>query len=157
MGNLVEYAKTELEMAGLFSEDGDYDGMLGEAVLELVQKFAEQGHSGFSAGMVSNLFNKLSRYEPLGPLTGNDDEWVEAARGVFQNKRCSHIFKASPSAKAYTIQGIVFKERNGATYTGAGSRRYIKFPCMIPKSITAPSYLRWFYILRSKIQGRIYA
>tara|TARA_Y100000296_G_C5133042_1_gene236621 strand:+ start:127 stop:447 length:321 start_codon:yes stop_codon:yes gene_type:complete len=74
MSNLVEYAKQELEAAGLFDKDSDYDGMLGTAALELVEVFAKQGHSGFSASIVTSLVNKLFKYEPLGPLTGEDYE-----------------------------------------------------------------------------------
>jgi len=55
---LMEHAKKELELAGLFAKDSDYGGMLGDAVLELIEKFAEQGHSGASAGMVSDLFGR---------------------------------------------------------------------------------------------------
>ena len=47
--NLVEHAKEELQRAGLFEQGSDYDGMLAQAVLELIEKFAQQGHSGYSA------------------------------------------------------------------------------------------------------------
>ena len=47
---LVTYARDELQRAGLFDEDSDYGGMLGEGALELVKLFSTQGHSGMSAG-----------------------------------------------------------------------------------------------------------
>ena len=62
---LVSLARQELELAGLFDEDSDYGGMLGEAVLELVQLFSMQGHNGFSAGLVMELFGLVANYKPL--------------------------------------------------------------------------------------------
>ncbi len=94
--SLTEHAKQELEMAGFFDKGSDYGGELGNATLELVKLFAKQGHSGISAGIVRNLFNKLADYKPLSPLTFNDDEWSnEIARSdnVYQNKRNSAVFK----------------------------------------------------------------
>lgn len=65
MSNLVNHAEKELKKAGLFDRDSDYDGMLGDAVLELVTVFAKQGHSGMSAQMTRELFYKLSNFEDL--------------------------------------------------------------------------------------------
>ena len=129
--SLVEHAKLELQLAGLMDKDSDYGGMLGEAVLELIDVFAKQEHSGASASMVSSLFNKLSRYEPLQPLTGKDEEWNEVSEGVFQNKRCGHVFKEN--GIAYDIDGKIFREPNGDCYTGKGSRVDVTFP-YVPKS-----------------------
>lgn len=126
MSNLVNHAKTELELAGFFKEDSDYGGLLGKAVVELVEKFAEQGHSGFSANQTVNLFNKVARFEPLMPLTGEDDEWNEVGEGGYQNKRCSHVFKEN--SKAYDINGKVFRETSGACYTSIDSRVPVVFP-----------------------------
>jgi hypothetical protein len=33
--SLIEHAKTELQIAGLFDKDSDYEGALEEAVMEL--------------------------------------------------------------------------------------------------------------------------
>jgi hypothetical protein len=65
LSNLVDHAEKELKKAGLFDADSDYDGMLGDAVLELIRTFAAQGHSGFSAQMTRELFYKLSNFEEL--------------------------------------------------------------------------------------------
>lgn len=74
--SMVPWAKRELELAGLFDKGSDYDGALGAGVLKLVETFASQGHSGGSAGITSDLFNKLVSYEPLTPL-GNPTETGE--------------------------------------------------------------------------------
>ena len=131
MNNLVAHAKMELEAAGLFDKDSDYNGMLGDAVVELVEVFAGQGHSGFSASIVTGLVNKLFKYEPLGPLTGEDSEWTELDLGAdhmtHQNKRCSHVFKEK-GGKAYDSQGKVFLEPDGTSFTNEDSKVYITFP-----------------------------
>lgn len=126
MSNLRNHAETELKAAGLFDKDSDYGGMLAEAVLELVDKFSDQGHSGFSAKQTIRIFSKVADFEPLVPLTGEDDEWNEVGDGVFQNRRCSHIFKEN--GQAYDIQGRVFREPSGACFTSKDSRVDIDFP-----------------------------
>lgn len=85
--SLIAHAQDELKRVGLFDEDSDYGGMLGKAVMELITVFANQGHSGASANMVSMLFNQLVNYRTLSPLTSNPDEWVEVADNLWQNKR----------------------------------------------------------------------
>ena len=47
MSNLVEFAKKELELAGLFDKDSDYNGMIGGAVLKMVKDFADGGIVAF--------------------------------------------------------------------------------------------------------------
>ncbi|KKM65232.1 hypothetical protein LCGC14_1493360 [marine sediment metagenome] len=127
---LVEHAERELRVAGFYDEDSDYSGMLAEAVMELIKLFAKQGHSGFSAGRTRQIFGKLADYQPLLPLTGDDDEWNECHDGMFQNNRCSHVFKDKTGT--YDIQGKVFREPNGSCYTGSDSRVPVTFP-YVPK------------------------
>lgn len=125
--NLIHHARRELEIAGMFSKDSDYAGMLGESTINLMKLFSLEGHSGFSAAMQTSLFQKVSRFEPLTPLTGADDEWNEVGDGYWQNRRCSHVFKDA-DGRAYDIQGRIFREPSGATYTGSGSRVFVTFP-----------------------------
>lgn len=92
--NLVKHAEYELKLVGYDEQDSDYNGMLYDDVMDLIKLFDKQGHSGCSANLVCNLFNKLSRFEPIAPLTGKDDEWNnEFDKNVFQNIRCSRVFK----------------------------------------------------------------
>lgn len=100
---LYRYAKTELERAGLFDEDSDYGGMLGDAALEIVALFAKQGHSGFSAEMTTSIVSKLMRYEPLTPLTFERDEWTESLPGTWQNRRKFSVFSDDNLATWYDL------------------------------------------------------
>jgi len=131
---LVAHARVELEAIGAFDKDKDfYGGMTGNAVLELVCVFAAQGHSGMSASLVRSLFAKVAAYEPLCPITGADSEWFEVSDGVWQNRRCSHVFKGADGV-AYDIQGRVFRnKKNGHSYTNIDSRVPVTFP-YTPKS-----------------------
>ena len=131
MSQLVNYAERELRLAGLFDEDSDYGGMLGEAVMELVKVFADQGHSGFSATLALNIFNEVARRKPLTPLTGEPEEWNEIEKGFFQNKRCPTVFKRD--GIAYNSEGIIFRDREGLCFTSRDSRVAITFP-YVPES-----------------------
>lgn len=119
MSNLVKHAETELKLAGLFDKDSDYGGMLGKSVIELMKVFSEQGHSGCSASMVSNLFDKLSRYKNISPLTLKDDEWVEVGEGQYQNKRRSSVFKTGKDGRAYFNDAYYKKTQTGSTWNGS--------------------------------------
>jgi len=123
MSNLIEFAETELRLAGFF----DYDGAIGEAVMELIKVFAEQEHSGMSASRCRQLFNKVAAYETLTPITDELDQWIEVdGKGLFQHKRCSNVFKDANGS--YDIDGRVFREPNGACYTNSKSRTLVTFP-----------------------------
>lgn len=138
MSSLVEHAKREFLALGYKPIDEEEDGpnkWIQENVLELLRVFSEQGHSGSSAPYCVGMFKKLAMYEPLGPLTGEDNEWHEVGDGVFQNTRCSHVFKQADrfDGQAYDINGRIFREPNGACYTSSESRVPVTFP-YTPKS-----------------------
>lgn len=121
---LIEHAKLELEFSGLFNEEGDfYGGATGKAVMELIEVFAKQGHSGMSAPIIADLFKRLANYEPLQPITGKDEEWGDArdlGDGVpwYQNKRCSALFKDGEDGKPYYIDAIVKRDQKGICWSG---------------------------------------
>jgi hypothetical protein len=57
--NLHQYAKVWVKSRGLLDKDSDYDGMLGQAILELIDIFRTQRHSGYSANLVKEMFYRL--------------------------------------------------------------------------------------------------
>ena len=128
--SLMDHAKRELEIAGYDLNDTE-DGpnrWIAEGLLELVDKFSKQGHSGFSASYCTSALEKLLRFEPLTPLKG-EGEFVEVSDGVFQNNRCSNIFAEGADGKnAYTLDGVVWVDKDGCAYTNNKSRKRIKFP-----------------------------
>ena len=144
--NLLSYADRELRAAGfhLDRDDGGsiYDGMLHAAALDLVALFSLQEHSGMSASVVRGVVGKLFAFEPLGPLTGEDEEWnlVGAAPGpeggrTYQNRRASNVFRDG-DGQAYQSDYRVFREPDGITYTSRDSREPIKSFPYTPKHVT---------------------
>lgn len=130
--NYVAYAERELRIAGWYDEDAFYGDMMPKAVLRSMRLNAVEGHSGMSAGLANSIIGKLSMFEPLTPLTGDDDEWQEIAsedgEPVFQNTRSSRVFKHGDDA--YDIDGKVFREPSGAKFTSRDSRVPVTFPYM---------------------------
>lgn len=122
----TEFAREELRRAGLFDKDSDYGGMMGDAVMDLVELFAAQDHSGFSASMAIQLFSLVASHKPLTPLTGDNDEWNEVGDNTWQNRRCPTVFKTAEGA--YNIDGRVFIDEHGAAYTNRESRVPVEFP-----------------------------
>lgn len=150
MNNYEKHAMIEFRAAGWSDEHGKFKDEMQEAlckhVLELLDVFHGEGHSGTTAPYTIDLFKKLAMFEPVAPLTGEDWEWVNVSENggnnggpLYQNKRCGHVFKDNDGA--YDINGIVFYdwyvnekgEIRKSYFTGQGSRVPVTFP-YVPKS-----------------------
>jgi hypothetical protein len=121
--NLMKMAKRELSLVNALEDWEMYRGIL--------EVFSKQGHSGGSASVVIPMLNKMLLQEPLSPLTGEDGEWTDVAEmsneeTLYQNKRCSSVFKNDKGP--YDINGKVFVEPNGSSYTSGDSFVDIEFP-----------------------------
>lgn len=107
MSKLLERAKEELKYAGMnISEEGcnpknpkdpmdGYVNACAQNAMELLKVFVKAGHSGMSAEVTLNIFNKLARQENLTPLTNNPDEWINCGdrfNNSYQSKRNSSCF-----------------------------------------------------------------
>jgi hypothetical protein len=68
--NLVAHARRELRIIG---EDPDTI----HGLCNVVQAFADMGHSGSSAHFASLYLDKLLRYQPLSELTDDPGEWID--------------------------------------------------------------------------------
>ena len=137
MSNLLKHADRELKFIGYDGKD-EYNNMAKAAIMELLTTFANQGHSGFSANYIVNLFNKLAKYETLSPLTGNDDEWNDVSdmsgdrKTLFQNNRDGRVFKNDDGA--FFTEAIIWTESGESSYTNKDSNRYIKSFPFTPKT-----------------------
>lgn len=117
---LVSHAKRELT---------DDVGEWRESVLDVIRAFSLYGHSGGSAPPAIATIRALLLYEPLGPLTGEEDEWHEAelSDGLWQNHRCSNVFKNAE--RAWDIDALIFVYPDGVTVTkGEESAKTVTFP-----------------------------
>lgn len=136
----IDHAKREFLAAGYKPIEIEEDGpnkWIQENVLELLEVFSRQGHSGFSANFCIDYFTKLAKQEPLTPLSGEDSEWNDVDDSCCQNNRCSCIFKHKKSGVCYTIDGYVFKDQNGCCFTNYHSRKLVEFPYVHKK----PTYV----------------
>ena len=90
MSKLLEHAKSELKIAGydidtpdkeIFETDEDYANACAKNAYKMLEVFANEGHSGFSAQATLQLFNRLAEWKNLTPLTNNPDEWQDVSYG----------------------------------------------------------------------------
>lgn len=73
-----DFAKFWINKRGISDSDSDYNGMLGQAVMELAEVMSTQGHSGTSASMVSELFYQLNQaYQ-----NADSPEWQEWTKHI---------------------------------------------------------------------------
>ena len=99
---LVEHAEREMRRVGLFDEDADYGGAMAQAVMELVETFASQHHSGASADLTLTIFSQVVKWDLLSEPTDDPDEWedksdisftkeqIKAGHRIWMNKRSGH-------------------------------------------------------------------
>jgi len=145
--SMKDFAKSELDRIGMTDEDVTGEGMdfnMREHILRMVEEFSEEGHSGSSAGYSLGILKKLLAFEPLTPLTGEDDEWMDVyeendGTTVYQNKRKSSVFKTHRGA--YDIDGKVFwhywtdpdtGKTHELTYSSSGCAVPVEFPYTPP-------------------------
>jgi hypothetical protein len=150
--SLVQYAESELDRIGM-TDDGDMNGMMRKHLLHMIKEFADEGHSGFSGNYALQCLQKLLRFKPLSPLTGEDDEWTEVTRisgyPHFQNKRCSSIFKDGKDGEAYDIDGKVFwewaKDEDDKPYKSYYTSRDSRVPVTFPYTVPDEPIYEWRY------------
>jgi len=151
MSNLVDYAKSEMDLIGLTDAD-EYNAAMRKHILGMVKLFSKEGHTGFSAPYAIDILSKVLRFKPLSPLTGEDDEWIKVRdygdEPHYQNKRLSSVFKDT-NGEVYNIDGKVFwewcklpldKEDPGypgekiykSYYSSRDSRVPVTFPYIVP-------------------------
>lgn len=108
MSNLEEHAKRELELAGLFDKGSDYNGMIGKEVMKLVNTFKKAGHSGFSAQLTLQIFDKVARFKPLTAITDNPEEWLDisemSGKSLWQNTRSPSLFSEDYGKTWYDVE-----------------------------------------------------
>lgn len=106
--NLIKHAQDELWRAGFFDPDSDYDGMIGVAVMGLIDTVANQGHSGTSINYVVAIFNQLVQFKALTPLTDDPNEWINHTdisdgNPLWQNRRQSDAFSNDGGKTYYSV------------------------------------------------------
>lgn len=142
--NTYLHAKQELDLL-LENVKEPIVGPFIPEILAIAEKFGSSGQSGGSApytiGAIASCIQKLLSFQPLIPIMGIDEEWVDVTEQnggntLFQNKRDPRVFK--DDSDAWFLDAIVwvndeFKWTGGAIKINdtetIGSVQYIKsFP-----------------------------
>jgi len=93
--NYIKYANKEFNITwGDFSDD-DMQCWMADDVLDILSLLSMQGDSGSTIGYKLGLLNKLIKFNPIAPLTFEDDEFSPADINMGtsrQNKRNSSVF-----------------------------------------------------------------
>lgn len=138
--NICRRGDYELRLAGYKpGQKNNPNSWMYDQVMEALAVFSSHGNSGFSARFEINLVQKLCNFEPIAPLTLNDDEFNftyidDKGRYNYQNKRKSSIFKKVDKDGNTVIEDIdaftkrikyhkgwgdnEFKEGNNTTWSG---------------------------------------
>lgn len=148
MTNTQTFAKRELDILAATTPNAIITPFAKE-ILALCEAFGKSGQSGgsapYTASAISQAVKHLMLQEPICPVTGIDEEWVnvrevsEEDEMMYQNKRCSALFK-SKNGDCWYVDAIVWKgEKDYDTFTGRvyiddknfeliGSSQYTKLP-----------------------------
>lgn len=144
---MLAHAEKEFEVLGDV-EDLATTPELREAFIKVIIGFSSWGHSGGSAGAVvpriSWVIQRLLSFQPLTPLTGHDEEWMDVSeytmggRTCQQNNRCGRVFRemevdslGAPYWVAYDVEAVVFYPLFGKrihAFQAWDSKRKIEFP-----------------------------
>lgn len=151
---LVSFARKELEM--LFSkneqdnENTRIQKIINDDILEIINVFSKQGHSGFSESYAIGMLKRLLEYKPILPLTGDESEWNDCGlsddndeKVVYQNKRCPAVFKClnkrTGNSESTYIDKYAFSDNGGLTWFASnrvmhllGLNNVIEFPFVVP-------------------------
>lgn len=187
--NTHNYAQRELDILVKSSTDPDNRPIIEPfipEILALCDKFGKSGQSGgsapYTASAISQAVKKLMLQNPIMPMTGIDDEWVnvsEYGNGknemecAYQNRRCNGLFKNS-EGKSWYLDAIAWKEENNICYSGRAllpngevfySRQYVKsFPFtpktfyidvvkeILPSDWTQEPFIEWDYYITKEFE-----
>jgi hypothetical protein len=117
MTNTKKFAQIELDILEATVPDSVIIPFKKE-ILDLCESFGDSGQSGASAPYVANALSKaikkLMLQEPICEITGHENEWIDVSEigynsTIYQNSRCSALFKNGVEGKAYYLNAIVWK------------------------------------------------
>lgn len=137
--NLLEFAQNELKLLEDNCRDDEealkMQKLVTKDVMQIIQTFVEQQHTGFSANYMLNILERLLRFKPLTPIEDKPEDWEDCSSlglEALQHKRCTSVFKR-PDGTAYWVEGRIFTDDGGKSwYTSKDSSIDIEFPFNVP-------------------------
>lgn len=149
----MKWAKKEIEIMkekrGCVDE---YHDACAESALRIYESILDEGHSGFSIGVMMNILTRLVDGKPLSPIT-EDDEWGPEIgypdSEVISSQCCrySALFKDThPDGTIIYIdvnRSVGVYINSGATYTSSLVREIVDelYPITLPYYPSSKSYL----------------
>lgn len=135
---VIDHAKRELEILGYGKDSPDANRVkIGDSIINIIESVLNDGYLSRIDLIedLSDTVRKLIIQKPLSHLTGKDNEWILVSEKecLYQNKRCTHIFKDRDGA--YNINGKIFRTKSGTTYSCKDSLVWIEFPYEVPEPI----------------------
>jgi len=130
MSNTKMFAEMELDILTKSNTDPDNRPIIEQFIPEIIalcDKFGKSGQSGgsapFTARALSSAIEKLCLQEPICPITGIDEEWIDiteinSGEPMWQNKRCSALFKDENGEVMY-VDAIVKRTQNDSSWSGS--------------------------------------
>lgn len=119
----------------------DIDKWFQEGTLKLLNIF----NSGYKDNIVIDYFCKLGKFDPISPIMCTEDEWNEVGDDIYQNNRCSALFKNSKNEEPHYLDAIVWKNQNGNTYTGSALNKSLE-KIKSSQNVKIPFVPKTFYI-----------
>ena len=97
-----EEAKRNLELAGFFKKDGLYNGMIGEAVMKLINCHFDEGHSGMSHEIAVNIFYKVANNQALtaqfwDEMFEKNKEFIAKYKGEWTKEMHENVYGKRPT------------------------------------------------------------
>ena len=154
MSHMLDWARHEIELAlkrekDCDDDDSGFDYAKGcyQSALKAFSSLCEDGHSGMSISLTTDILNRLIKRQPLTPIDDNQDDWSEAWKSNdevkhYQHKRLSSLFKdAYPDGSVEYNDVEAYEcidEKNNIPYHGGGAGRIfheyfpVKFPYYPP-------------------------
>jgi len=126
--NTCSFAERELSILSKSAKEPDNRPIIEpftSEILALCEKFGQSGQSGgsapYTAGAICQALKKLLLQEPIMPMTGIDEEWMDVSeysdgQTMYQNRRCHGLFK--DGTKAWYLDAIVWKDQHGHCWSG---------------------------------------
>lgn len=130
MSNTKMFAEMELDILTKSNTDPDNRPIIEQFIPEIIalcDKFGKSGQSGgsapFTARALSKAIENLCLQEPICPITGIDEEWIDiteinSGEPMWQNKRCSALFKDENGEVMY-VDAIVKRTQNDSSWSGS--------------------------------------
>ena len=113
-------------------EDDDYGDMIQMNVIGIYCIYdircAEHMFSKEERENILKYFSLLVMHEPATPLTFDDDEWNDISREndgkpLYQNKRCSAVFKDGSEAIPHYLDSFIWEYEYDADWSSTGKDR----------------------------------